>query len=146
MMIWKETSARWSRLYADIKAQKDSLKAELELGATSDSGTEGSSKKRRCVEWNQGSCWWGVTSQKKLFWKLDYSRDLSSWKPQWSHEPTGFRDHFSWDPPVSWEPYSQDPCSSRKHRGSSNHQVMRLLFLLLRLAYNSWICGCTAKI
>lgn len=27
------------RLYADIKAQKDRLKAELELGATSDSGT-----------------------------------------------------------------------------------------------------------
>jgi hypothetical protein len=38
------------RLYVDIKAQKDSLKAELELGATSDSGTEGSSKKRRRLE------------------------------------------------------------------------------------------------
>lgn len=38
------------RSYADIKAQKDSLKAELGLGATSDSGIEGSSKKRRHLE------------------------------------------------------------------------------------------------
>jgi len=39
--------------YTSIKAQKDSLKAELDeikLGATSDSGTEGSSKKRRRLE------------------------------------------------------------------------------------------------
>ncbi|KAG9241305.1 hypothetical protein BJ878DRAFT_483070 [Calycina marina] len=38
------------RLYADIKAQKDSLKAELEPGATLDSGIEGLSRKRRRLE------------------------------------------------------------------------------------------------
>ena len=41
------------RSYANIKAQKDSLKAELnelKLQATLDSGIEGSSKKRKRLE------------------------------------------------------------------------------------------------
>jgi hypothetical protein len=42
----KRDISEMERSYANIKAQTDSLRAELELGVTSDSGTEGSRKRR----------------------------------------------------------------------------------------------------